>query len=633
MLDQGRWREAEEIAFQLTLQLASQNANQNDQVAALKLLDRYYRMQARFDDSPKILMQIAEISDNPLPVLREFWRTSRGTIPVELIEKTIAISQTLSPDDSRLWLAKANLAIQKNDFQAASLALAECEKPGQNPDLAVSRSRFRLAFLLNQSDSLIQAAKNLNISDKISPGEIVRLADEISTFFDLQDYKKPTFEVWESLEPANPVFLARYAEFISQMSRPDLIRTINERKSLSDKSQEHWQKLILGPSEPSTKTAILEWINAAQNAGELRVARVLVGHGLRKFGQDQDLNIISSELNTKIQSVEGKLPACRELLAKVLQAADEKVASPAYKSQVNTNPETPFFEKITDESGFQFQYQNGETEIRQMPVALGGGVALIDFDQDGLLDIFAVQGGSLPHDPDSRITGDRLFRNLGKMQFLDVTSELKLPAKSVGYGVGVAVGDVNNDSWPDLFITRFGSYALYLNRDGMGFTDETAAWGLGGSRDWPTSAAFADFDNDGDLDLYVCHYVVWDEKNPRICRHADTLKFMSCNPTTSAAQPDHLFRNDGGRFTDVSDMAGITAADKQGRGLGVIAADLDADGLTDIFVANDKSANFLFKNLGQMQFEEVAHLAGVAAGADGSYQAGMGVACGDYNGD
>ncbi|MHB1560164.1 MAG: CRTAC1 family protein, partial [Isosphaeraceae bacterium] len=200
-----------------------------------------------------------------------------------------------------------------------------------------------------------------------------------------------------------------------------------------------------------------------------------------------------------------------------------------------------------------------------------------------------------------------------------------------GYGQGVAVGDVDNDGRPDLFVTRFGSYALYRNRGDGRFEDATAAWGLGGDRDWPTSAAFADLDGDGDLDLYVCHYVAWDPQNPRICRNEATNAYMSCNPLSCAARPDHAFRNDGGRFVDITAEAGID--DRDGRGLGVVAADFDDDGRVDLFVANDKSANFLFRNLGGFRFEEVGQSSGVAASAAGSYQAGMGVACGDLDGD
>jgi enediyne biosynthesis protein E4 len=150
-------------------------------------------------------------------------------------------------------------------------------------------------------------------------------------------------------------------------------------------------------------------------------------------------------------------------------------------------------------------------------------------------------------------------------------------------------------------------------------------------RDWPTSAALADFDGDGDLDLYVCHYAVWDLDNPKICHDAKTNAYLNCSPLLAEALPDHLFRNDGGRFVDVTAEAGIV--DRDGRGLGVIAADLDGDGKVDLFVANDSSANFLFRNRGGMRFEEVGHESGVAGNASGAYQSGMGVAAGDLDGD
>ena len=158
-----------------------------------------------------------------------------------------------------------------------------------------------------------------------------------------------------------------------------------------------------------------------------------------------------------------------------------------------------------------------------------------------------------------------------------------------------------------------------------------------GDRDWPTSAAWADLDNDGDLDLYVCHYLAWDAQNPdyatrvRSDRGPDQPGY--CTPHRFSALPDHLFRNDGGRFTDVSDEAGITAADKDGRGFGVVAADLDDDGLVDLYVANDTTANFLFHNLGGLRFEETGLTAGAACNARGGFQAGMGTACGDLDGD
>ena len=157
--------------------------------------------------------------------------------------------------------------------------------------------------------------------------------------------------------------------------------------------------------------------------------------------------------------------------------------------------------------------------------------------------------------------------------------------------------------------------------------------GLGGDRDWPTSAAWADLDNDGDLDLYVCHYLKWDAANPTLCAHTrkPDAGHGYCDPRYFPALPDHVFRNDGGRFVDVTAEAGIV--DRDGRGLGVVAADLDDDGKIDLFVANDMSANLFFRNRGGFRFEEQGEQSGLAASAAGGYLAGMGVACGDFDGD
>ncbi len=162
-----------------------------------------------------------------------------------------------------------------------------------------------------------------------------------------------------------------------------------------------------------------------------------------------------------------------------------------------------------------------------------------------------------------------------------------------GYGQGVAVGDYDNDGHADLFVTRWRSYALYHNRGDGRFEDVTQRAGLAGDRDWPTSAAFADLDNDGDLDLYVCHYAAWDAENPRICyTFPPNQVLIGCNPREVEPRPDHVFRNDQGRFTDVTEAAGTL--EHQGRGLGVVAADFDDDGRIDLFVANDQSANYLY---------------------------------------
>ena len=199
------------------------------------------------------------------------------------------------------------------------------------------------------------------------------------------------------------------------------------------------------------------------------------------------------------------------------------------------------------------------------------------------------------------------------------------------------MGDIDNDGHADLFLTRWRSYALYRNKGDGTFEDATERLGLGGARGWPTSSAFADLDDDGDLDLYVCHYLAWDPEHPTLCHGprapSDPAGTLTASPAPSRPEPDHLFRNDGDRFVDVSEEAGIAAGDRDGRGLGVVAADLDGDAKVDLFVANDMTPNLLFRNLGGMKFEEIGIASGAGSNAGGGYQAGMGIACGDLDGD
>ncbi len=211
-----------------------------------------------------------------------------------------------------------------------------------------------------------------------------------------------------------------------------------------------------------------------------------------------------------------------------------------------------------------------------MPETMSGGVGLLDYDGDGFMDVYCVQGGPLfadaasPQVGGARDRGDRLFRNRGDGSFEDVTGRSHLDAITGGrgYGMGVAVGDYDNDGDPDLFVTRVDSYALYRNRGDGTFEDATGPAGLAGRRDYPSSAAFADLDGDGDLDLYVCHYMKWDPSNPPTCRN-DRGDYFYCDPSKVEPAPDHAFRNNGGRFVDVTAESGL--AEAGGRGLGVVA--------------------------------------------------------------
>jgi hypothetical protein len=259
---------------------------------------------------------------------------------------------------------------------------------------------------------------------------------------------------------------------------------------------------------------------------------------------------------------------------------------------------------------------------------MGGGVGLIDFDGDGWLDIYLVNGCPLPIDPDDPPSPNRLFRNDGDGTFADATESAGVGGR--GYGMGCAVGDIDGDGDDDLFVTGYGSTVLYRN-DGDGtFTDVTESAGVGSDR-WSTAAGFADLDGDGDLDLVVVTYVDADPLTAPDCKDSSGRP-IHCPPGRFPAQFDLLFRNDGdGTFTDVSAEAGLEVPD--GRGLGLAIADLDGDGRLDLFVANDAVPDFLLLNRGGLRFEEVGVASGVAFDGAGRATASMGVVSDDLDGD
>ena len=291
-----------------------------------------------------------------------------------------------------------------------------------------------------------------------------------------------------------------------------------------------------------------------------------------------------------------------ETLAAAIEnlAHDSKAASSGPPStQIGRVPE---FRDDAEAAGLRFVHDNGHSRrAPPPPEAMCGGVGLLDFDGDGWLDAYLVQGGAFPPRESATSQGDRLFRNRGDGTFDDVTECSRIASFPGGYGHGVAVGDYDNDGRPDLFVTRWRSYALYRNKGDGTFEDATARAGLGGDRDWPTSAAFADLDGDGDLDLYVCHYLKYDETSPRRCSHPESPAKHECNPLDFDALPDHVFRNDAGRFVDITAAAGLV--ESAGRGLGVVAADFDGDDLIDLYVANDMSPNYLYRQPGRVQVQ------------------------------
>jgi hypothetical protein len=291
----------------------------------------------------------------------------------------------------------------------------------------------------------------------------------------------------------------------------------------------------------------------------------------------------------------------------------------------------PRFEDVTRQSGIVFRHVNGATGQRYMLETLGSGVCVFDYDGDGLQDVYFVQSGRLPGFTSAETPRSALYRNLGGGRFADVTATAGVGGPPDRYGFGCVAGDVDGDGDRDLYVTYYGPNVLYSN-DGDGtFTDVTVRAGVGNPL-WSTSAGLADYDGDGDLDLYVANYVDFDLDNNLYCGENRPGYRTVCHPRNYDSQPDALYRNRGdGTFEDVSVGAGI--ADRTGKGLGVAWGDYDADGDEDLYVANDDTPNFLWRNSGNGRFEEVGELAGVALSEDGVPQAGMGTDMADYDND
>jgi enediyne biosynthesis protein E4 len=299
-------------------------------------------------------------------------------------------------------------------------------------------------------------------------------------------------------------------------------------------------------------------------------------------------------------------------------------------------PDSPgSFVDITARTGVRFQYQSSHTSKKYLLETMGPGVALFDYDNDGRLDLFLVNGAPLadptPKGAIPQKTGpqywNRLYHQKADGTFEDVTEKAGL--QGTGYGMGVAVGDYDNDGFEDLYVTAYGGNKLYHNNGDGTFTDVTAKAGVAGEG-WSTAAAWVDLDQDGLLDLVVLRYLTWDFDDIWCGEHKEGYRSY-CHPDWFKPISPFVFHNNGnGTFTEVASKIGLS---KPAKGLGLAIADYDHDGHIDLFVANDSMVEFLYHNKGGGNFEEVGLMSEIAVDGDGRTYAGMGVDFSDYNND
>lgn len=295
------------------------------------------------------------------------------------------------------------------------------------------------------------------------------------------------------------------------------------------------------------------------------------------------------------------------------------------------NPERVVFVDVTQQVGIDFIHYKGATDEKYMVETMGSGGGFFDYDGDGDLDIYLLNGAPLPgsellQKPPTNV----LYRNNDDGTFLDVTALAGVGEP--GFGMGMAAADVDNDGDLDIYVTNFGANVLYRNNGDGTFSDVTAYAGVEAGA-WSTSAAFADFDGDGFVDLFVCRYVDFSLSNHKFCGDRARNLRAYCHPVIYDPVPNLLYRNRGdGTFTEVTASAGVYVKD-EGKSLGVVWGDYDNDGDLDLHVANDTMRNFLYRNEGQGRFTDVTLSAGIGYSEDGQAQAGMGNDFGDYDGN
>ena len=581
--------------------------------------------EGRVDEMRGLLRQIVRLGSpvDRAAALREHWRLDSVVVAEEELKPILDRSDRNAQGDPYGWLAHAELETRYGRYDDARRWLDRCDAARMvDPrlDAIVSRALLRWAMASGSVEVARRELARLP-AYRFDPSEIWAIRAWDAARSGDRPAERSALERLVAIEPGDTRALDRLAELARLDGKADRAAEIRKRQEQALRDREAYRRLLVADRNPIPIDDLRERARLAEQLG-------------RRFEAEGWLMLLISLWPTD--------PKARAELDRLKAQPDPSIdgAMIDHPLPAPSSPETRLthraavaFRDDAAQVGLRFTYQNGRTPEHQIPETIGGGVAVLDYDGDGWFDLYAVQGGRFPPLADnSTPSGDRLFRNRGDGTFEDATDRAGLSKTPGGFGFGVTAGDIDNDGHPDLFVTRWQHYALYRNRGDGTFEDITDRAGLGGIETWPDSTGLFDLDGDGDLDMYVCHYLNWDADHPRVCRDpALQNRVVSCPPLAFSACSDHLFRNDSGRFVDVTEAAGII--DRDGRGLGVVAADIDDDGRVDLFVANDMTANYLWHNLGGMRFEEVGHSSGVASNSEGGYQAGMGVACGDLDGD
>ena len=629
LASRGAWAEAEKI-YSADIDFGA------DSLPHRLLYHKLLVRQGRTTEAREVYAGGIFAVEKPQDVLLSLWIMDTEEPRVAEWEADVAAARSLSPDDLRVRLAQVFLARSAGRFDEAFEILSGCfskraeSSDSNNAKLQAEPERYAALLLGLDSPAHFRKCMQLAFPDQsksslnLSKPDATKALARICRVLGLAEAEKNWLGKLLDLSPTDRSALSRLSEIARATGQTAVAADFERRKSESETLRIDYTRLARKAADPSQSDAA----KLAESADRLGLKFDAWAWGRIARRQPIDPGTAPPP---EMLSIERNAPP--EFWQSFSDSDSNK------KSDVPDEPDLQAqhlkFVDIAENSGLaRFTHLSvGSSAQLTPPVSSSGGVAIFDFDNDGHQDVYAVQSGTFPPDPAKPNDGDKLFRNRGDGTFDDVTAKAGIDKFPRGFGHGVTIGDVDNDGHSDIFVTRWRTYALYRNRGDGTFEDVTAKFGLDGDRDWPTSAAFADLDNDGDLDLYVCHYLEWIEGKAYPCIDPSKPNTYDCRPLDFPAMQDRIYRNDGGRFQDVSTESGISAIDSNGRGFGVVAVDVNEDGLVDLFVANDTSPNFLLINKGGLKFEDEALVSGVAANAQGGFQAGMGVAAADVTGD